>query len=474
MKIHCKNALPNSNNVAYCAWQGKLSEWNDHDMICEYKSTRCIYCKQYKCCKKDMKNHFPLCQYYPILCYLNCGKRIKRKDMDNHVNNICDNKLITCTNNGCNEEIKRMNHYIHVYHQCIKRLIDCDYKDYGCNIGLIPNDTKSQHMQQNKMDHILLKVNYMETELTSMKLENKKLKTYINKYITKPSFTITDTGVLYFPTNQINHKVSQYKLRWCLLPKQLRYILKDGTIEFGRISAEINYLSNDDNKANNIELKWQNEYLNGNIHHYNISKIKPKPSIKNPYVYQLQCETEYGWSQWSSIHVITSIWENPNIGFNEFNSEYFSVSNNNKIIESISKKGHYRIAYDNNGLKNIGKYHIQIRCIKCDAGYNTVGVISNKIDIDKYNGYNNESECFTYCYDGNNKRLYSRTPIGVKKYDAIKWGINDIIQIKLNFEESTIIFYLNDMYIEKLILFDAPEYYVFIQSYKNGDSYEIL
>ena len=467
MKVYCKNALPtkNNDNIPYCEWQGKLSEWNDHDKICQYKNIQCDYCKQHQCYRKDKDRHLKTCQYYPLLCDLKCGKQILRKDMHNHVNNICINTLIECKNNGCNQKIKRKDYQAHVRDQCTKRLIDCCYKKYGCNVGLIPFDTREQHIKHNKLEHILFKLDYNERKVDELSNENRKLKAYISN-ISNPSISLSDTGVIYFVTNNI---VLQYKLRWCLLPHNLQYMNKNKTLDVGRIAAKLN------SNANN-QIRWNDIRLESKMDHYDVSKTNPKPSITNPYVYQLQCETEYGWSNWSPLQIVTSIWVKPKIRFNTFNRNHFTSLRNGKIIQSTSDSNFSQvaIAYDNNGLTSVGKYEIKIKCIKRDGLHDAFGIISKEVDIDNYSGYSNENGCIMYCFDGSDKSIFSKTPMGIRKLNSINWEKHDTLGMMLNFDESKIEFYYNGTMIRKLILFNAPEYYVFVQGYRNYHEYQVL
>ena len=142
-----------NNNSDFCDWKGKLSDWNEHNTMCNE-------------CLLECKNN-------------GCNKITKRKHINIHCLNECEYELILCNNNGCNINVIKKDYAKHKK-QCSKRIIDCKYKRYGCD-KLIIFDELNIHMKQYALTHCKYLENALEHQRTNIEILSADTKTANNK-----------------------------------------------------------------------------------------------------------------------------------------------------------------------------------------------------------------------------------------------------------------------------------------------------
>ena len=95
---------------------------------------------------------------------------VLRKDTDTHLNEVCSQKVLLCSNEDCKEEIKREDYKVHVEEKCEYRVVECEYKKFGCDVdGLRYIDIKS-HMDEYKLDHMSNKFDFICSNVCSISL----------------------------------------------------------------------------------------------------------------------------------------------------------------------------------------------------------------------------------------------------------------------------------------------------------------
>ena len=126
-----------------------------------------------------LEEHIAVCQFTPVPCPKQCEDTILllRKDLDHHINNecpnrdceceycgekgtyanitqihyaVCDEKIVSCPNEGCTETMKRHKIEDHVEDDCEYTEMSCKYANIGCEVKLKRKDMRA-HEEDDKI-----------------------------------------------------------------------------------------------------------------------------------------------------------------------------------------------------------------------------------------------------------------------------------------------------------------------------------
>ena len=140
-------------------------------------------------CRKDMTQHFKQeCGLMVEMCKLECGKEMTRNELRIHVTDTCVERLIQCKH--CKGDFKFCDMSVHLdvcpkmevscelkcgvvmcrevmtQHlevDCPEKAIECPYAKYKC-VGLIKRKDMSKHLEERRIEHLELKLNYFIME----------------------------------------------------------------------------------------------------------------------------------------------------------------------------------------------------------------------------------------------------------------------------------------------------------------------
>jgi hypothetical protein len=144
-------------NTTGCNYVCSLRNIEEHIKNCTYGPIECKFnCKQ-KFSSSEINDHYNICNNRTVSCILNCNKAIRYCDMNNHLQQVCDNVLINCDNNGCTMNFLRKDKLQHI-DNCSYSLIKCSIQD--CNDIIIRKDY-DKHINDT-VYHMQKKINKLE------------------------------------------------------------------------------------------------------------------------------------------------------------------------------------------------------------------------------------------------------------------------------------------------------------------------
>lgn len=86
----------------------------EHVKKCPFKVILCEYC-ELEVITKEKTNHLKKCKKLLVPCENKCDKKIIREEMHQHIQQDCENTLISCPFPQCDAKEKRKNIINHVY-----------------------------------------------------------------------------------------------------------------------------------------------------------------------------------------------------------------------------------------------------------------------------------------------------------------------------------------------------------------------
>lgn len=187
---------------------------NHERNVCLQRVEMCEHCgKNLKVC--DMFSHFDKCPKMQVTCDLKCGMIMCREDVSRHLEWECSEMVEKCRL-GCGVKLTRSELEFHMTDSCVRRVTDCEhcmnrfrfcdlamhvescpklkltcllecgkvlcledmeqhleqdcgemeircpFEEYECKIGLIKRKELNEHLKENSIEHLELKLNKME------------------------------------------------------------------------------------------------------------------------------------------------------------------------------------------------------------------------------------------------------------------------------------------------------------------------
>ena len=154
-----------------CKWVGNLGECEKHLEVCEYVYEMCKLGCGLVFTRHELKAHSKECSHRIVLCE-HCNKEFKYCDLPTH-HSMCDKMQVRCEL-GCDKLVIRENMTQHMDIECGEKEVNCPFVRYGCKVGLIKRKEMNQHLEDNKFEHMVVKVNSLEEtiSLLSLTVEN--------------------------------------------------------------------------------------------------------------------------------------------------------------------------------------------------------------------------------------------------------------------------------------------------------------
>ena len=129
---------------------------------CVQREMRCEHCgEDFKYC--DMTNHLDVCPRMKVSCELGCGVIMCREDMTQHLEVDCPEKEL-----------------------------ECPFAKYKCEMGLIKRKNMTKHLEEKRIEHLELKLNWNYIEFTL----TKKVVMEESEVIAKQKEKISEQGVI--------------------------------------------------------------------------------------------------------------------------------------------------------------------------------------------------------------------------------------------------------------------------------------
>ena len=170
-------AVKCSNVDGTCEWQGTVGTLSKHMAMCPFTPLPCPK----KCVdksntisqfmKKDLDEHLEKdCPNRDYQCQY-CQEKGTYTNITQVHDSICENKMIPCTNTGCNDTIPRNALKRHFAEDCEYTEIPCKYQRLGCDKKMIrkaisthENDTDKLHLHMALQKIITMENNFSETK----------------------------------------------------------------------------------------------------------------------------------------------------------------------------------------------------------------------------------------------------------------------------------------------------------------------
>ena len=194
LKVHEKDCLHRIVECKHCRKDFKFCELPTHLDVCPKMEVSCeLKCGEWLC-RENMAQHLEQeCGLVVETCKLGCGVELTRDELKIHVTDTCVQRKIPCEH--CGEDFKYCDMTIHLdvclkmkvscelgcgvivcredmtQHlevDCPEKELECPFAKYKCEMGLIKRKNMSKHLEEKRIDHLELKMNwnYMEFTLT--------------------------------------------------------------------------------------------------------------------------------------------------------------------------------------------------------------------------------------------------------------------------------------------------------------------
>lgn len=170
--------------VRDCAWNGCVSDLNNHIEKCQFKFVKCpnqckfTYDTRYEAyiLRKFLENHLANnCADRLVTCE-HCKNKTKSKELGDHHKN-CKRYPISCPNRDCKEKIPREETKQHV-DKCPYTMVPCVYEEFGCTTKVMRKDS-DDHLTDVKM--MSYHISLLAAELKKEKQARIALEKKLNK-----------------------------------------------------------------------------------------------------------------------------------------------------------------------------------------------------------------------------------------------------------------------------------------------------
>ena len=196
LKVHEKENYPQRIvECKHCLKDFKSCELTNHLVRCPKMEVSC----KLKCGKKlyrgNMAQHLEQeCGLVVEMCKLRCGVELTRDELKIHVTDTCVQRKIPCkhcgedfkycdmTNHldvcpkmkvscelGCDVIMCREDMTQHLEVDCSEKELECPFAKYKCEMGLIKRKNMSKHLEEKRIEHLELKLNWNYIEFTLTK-----------------------------------------------------------------------------------------------------------------------------------------------------------------------------------------------------------------------------------------------------------------------------------------------------------------
>ena len=195
LKVHEKDCLHRIVECKHCRKNLKFCELPTHLEMCPKMEMSCeLKCGEWLC-RENMAQHLKKeCGLVVEMCKLRCGVELTRNELKIHVTDTCVQRKIPCEH--CGEDFKycdMTNHLDvcprmkvscelecgvimcredmtqHLEVDCPEKELECPFAKYKCEMGLIKRKNMSKHLEEKRIEHLELKVNWNYTEFTLTK-----------------------------------------------------------------------------------------------------------------------------------------------------------------------------------------------------------------------------------------------------------------------------------------------------------------
>ncbi len=201
LSVRCDNG----NKKSKCKWIGTLGTLHNHLTTCKYTPIPCPK----KCAdpngkiksfmRKELEKHLPYCPNRNFECKF-CGEKGTYATIKQVHEEVCEKKIIPCTNTKCSQTMQRLQLNHHVQFECEHTVVICKHKIIGCNVGLERRDMVAH--QQNDSLHLhmaiatvtQLKEKMLKNESTTFQLTEYQKKKELDENFTSPSFYTGPSG----------------------------------------------------------------------------------------------------------------------------------------------------------------------------------------------------------------------------------------------------------------------------------------
>ena len=172
--------------VRGCGWLGTLANCGDHLDTCDYVHERCVTGCGVVMCRENMAHHLEHdCDLTEVKCKLGCGTKLTRIGLKTHMRDKCKKRKVTCKHclrsfehyllrihfnecprmkipcSLCDTMMCRESILRHNEQNCPEKKIECLFAEYNCEVKIKRKDL-SQHLEENRIVHVELKVNALE------------------------------------------------------------------------------------------------------------------------------------------------------------------------------------------------------------------------------------------------------------------------------------------------------------------------
>ena len=106
--------------------------------------------------RKDLKKHLPHCPNREFECKY-CGEKGTYATIKDVHDDVCEKKVLPCTNANCPKTMQRQQLDQHLQRECEYAVIECKHKDIGCDTRLERKDMAA-HEQDDKL-HLHMAIN---------------------------------------------------------------------------------------------------------------------------------------------------------------------------------------------------------------------------------------------------------------------------------------------------------------------------
>ena len=202
LKVHEKENCPQRIVGCKCCMKNfKSCDLTNHLFRCPKME---VFCEQ-KCgkrlCRENMAQHLEQeCGLVVETCKLGCGVELTRDELKIHVTDTCVQREIPCehceedfkscdvTNHldvcpkmkvscelGCGLIMCREDMTQHLEMDCSEKELECPFAKYKCEMRLIKRENMSKHLEEKRIEHLELKLNwnYMEESEIITELKEK-------------------------------------------------------------------------------------------------------------------------------------------------------------------------------------------------------------------------------------------------------------------------------------------------------------
>lgn len=121
-----------------CEWEGPLGDLDSHlNKRCQFAPIPCPNeCSREDILRKDMEMHLKEeCPNRHFTCEY-CGREGTYALITEEHDEICEKKIIPCSNADCNMTLERRKIEAHVANDCEHTVVSCKYKSIGCTVKM--------------------------------------------------------------------------------------------------------------------------------------------------------------------------------------------------------------------------------------------------------------------------------------------------------------------------------------------------